>query len=129
MNTDVVVRIARVPEERWLCGAAGRGKPDGVSAIGRLFGVSLDVVRDRRIRADAHGLRFDGVPRLDLHRAFFSALDLGDVRAAEDVSAHQLDGSRKTGEILERVELSLLRKTQSGPSVESRARRALDETH
>src|SRR6185369_1029645 len=117
------------PEERCRNCSSRHHGGDGEGAIRRLLHMRDDHVRDRPVRADAHGARLHRPLALRRDLARLSSFDAADVRVAVDLAAECADRLREAGEILERMKLRLLRESQRGSRLPLRDGDPIDQLH
>ena len=89
----------------------------------------LEHVGDRRVGADADGVCGDRVLALGLDLARRTTFNARDLRATVDASTAANDRVRQAGEILEQMELPLIRKAKTRAKVEFDVRHAIEPRH
>ena len=116
MQADIVIGVARVPGECFRHCARRHARADHVGHVGRLLGVDGEEIVDRHIRRDHHGIGRDDVFS-DMDQSRHAAFGVIGVAVAEDAAAVLADRLREARQVLQRVELPLLRKAQAGAGV------------
>ena len=100
-------RIFRIPVERLWNRTPRYERADHVSSIGLLFGIYFAPVIDGCVRRDDHCTRRNDRASFRSYPYRLTAFDILHLRSAKQPTVQAFDRARKTGQILQRMELTL----------------------